>query len=105
VLLDAPCSGLGVISKDPSIKLNRTYKDIIQTTRIQKELILAAIDCCNHKSKTGGVVVYSTCSISVEENEWVVDYALRNRYVKLVDCGKFILIFQKFKSEKKDSRI
>lgn len=87
VLLDAPCSGLGVISKDQSIKLNRTYRDIIETTRVQKELLLAAIDSCSHKSKTGGIIVYSTCSISVEENEWVVDYALRNRYVKLVETG------------------
>ena len=87
VLLDAPCSGLGVISKDQSIKLNRSYKDILLTTRIQKELLLAAIDCCNYKSKTGGIIVYSTCSISVEENEWVVDYALKNRYVKLVETG------------------
>jgi len=87
VLLDAPCSGLGVISKDQSIKLNRSYKDILQTTRIQKELLLAAIDCCSSKSKTGGIIVYSTCSISVEENEWVVEYALQNRYVKLVETN------------------
>ena len=34
-----------------------------------------------------GLYRYSTCSISVEENEWVVDYALRTRYVKLVETG------------------
>ena len=89
VLLDAPCSGLGVISKDPSVKVNRTYKDIIETTRIQKELILAAIDACTMKNGAG-IIVYSTCSISVEENEWVVEYALKNRFVKLVEISKFI---------------
>lgn len=87
VLLDSPCSGLGVISRDPSIKAQKTYKEILKLSHLQKELLLAAIDCTNHKSTTGGYIVYSTCSISVEENEAVVDFALKNRYVKLVETG------------------
>ena len=87
VLLDAPCSGLGVISKDKSVKMNRTYKEILNNSRLQKELILAAIDSCNLKGKGEGIIVYSTCTISVEENEWVIDYALKHRYVKCIETG------------------
>lgn len=87
VLLDAPCSGLGVISKDPAVKANRNLKDIQKNAHLQKELILAAIDSVNAKSATGGYIVYSTCSISIEENEEVVEYALNNRNVKIVDTG------------------
>ena len=87
VLLDAPCSGLGVIAKDKSVKMNRTYKEILNNSRLQKELILAAIDSCNYKGKGDGIIVYSTCTISVEENEWVIDYALKHRYVKCIETG------------------
>jgi len=87
VLLDAPCSGLGVISRDPSVKVQRTIADVKKTAHLQKELLLAAIDVLNHKSKTGGVMVYSTCSISVAENEEVVNYALSKRDIKIVDTG------------------
>jgi len=87
VLLDAPCSGLGVIARDQSVKIQRTMKDIQKTAHLQKELVLAAIDCVDAKSKHGGIVVYSTCSVSVEENECVVQYALKKRHVKLVDAG------------------
>lgn len=60
VLLDAPCTGLGIISKDPSIKANRVLIDIYKNSHVQKQLLLAAID----STRVGGVVVYSTCSVS-----------------------------------------
>ncbi|CDH11268.1 probable NOP2-Nucleolar protein [Zygosaccharomyces bailii ISA1307] len=88
ILLDAPCSGTGVIGKDQSVKVSRTEKDFMQIPHLQKQLLLSAIDSVDSHSKTGGIIVYSTCSVAVEEDEQVVDYALRKRpNVKLVETG------------------
>lgn len=103
VLLDAPCTGLGVISRDQSIKVKRTILDVYKAAHLQKELLRKAIDLC----RVGGYVVYSTCSFAVEENEGVVDYVLKKRHVKLVDTGLNIesRAYTKFKEHRFSDRM
>jgi len=64
VLLDAPCSGLGVLTKKPEIKWKKDSEDIKRLTNIQTRLINNAANLV----KVGGVLVYSTCTIEPEEN-------------------------------------
>ena len=87
VLLDAPCSGLGVTDRDPLVNIKSTVKGIQQCAYLQKELLIAAIDAVNYKRNfSHSILVYSTCSIIVEENEEVVNYVLTKRNIKIVNC-------------------
>jgi 16S rRNA (cytosine967-C5)-methyltransferase len=65
ILLDAPCSALGVIRRHPDIKLLRRAEDIAQLQTLQKTILAAAWPLL----APGGVLVYATCSILKQENE------------------------------------
>jgi len=80
VLLDAPCSGNFII--DPEWFGKRTIESIHKRAELQKELLKAAISV----TKKNGLIVYSTCSLEPEENEFVVDWAL-SKDVEIIETG------------------
>lgn len=84
VLLDAPCSGLGVLSKRADLRWKRTQDEIEQIGRVQRVLLDAAADLV----KPGGMLVYSTCSIEPEENEGqVVAFLARHPAFDLAEAN------------------
>ncbi len=72
VLLDAPCTGLGIIRRKPDIKWGRESSDTAEITSLQRKMIVTA----SKSVKPGGVLVYSTCTIVPEENEEIVEQFL-----------------------------
>ncbi len=69
VLVDAPCSGLGTIRRDPDIRWRRSEADLAGLAQDQQALLTRAADVV----APGGRLVYATCSSEPEENEAVVD--------------------------------
>ncbi|MGI6484973.1 MAG: 16S rRNA (cytosine(967)-C(5))-methyltransferase RsmB [Tepidanaerobacteraceae bacterium] len=67
VLIDAPCSGLGVIRRKPDIKWSKSEADLHTLNKKQYELL----STCSRYVKPNGILVYSTCSVDPEENERV----------------------------------
>jgi 16S rRNA (cytosine967-C5)-methyltransferase len=73
VIVDAPCSGLGVLTKKPDIKWKREPTDLGPLSIAQNGLL----DSASRMLRPGGILVYSTCTIEPEENEEVVNAFLR----------------------------
>ncbi|MCX7174183.1 MAG: RsmB/NOP family class I SAM-dependent RNA methyltransferase [Proteobacteria bacterium] len=69
VLVDAPCSGLGTLRRNPDLKWRQTPQGVAELTRKQSDILAGA----SRLVKPGGRLVYATCSILAEENEVVVD--------------------------------
>ena len=83
VLLDAPCTGLGVVRRRPESRWRRTPADVSALSALQRELLRAAITAV----RPGGVVAYVTCSPHIAETDLVVDDILAERPdVELIDA-------------------
>ena len=82
VLVDAPCSGLGVIRRKPEIKYKEYTNEMMLLPKKQQDILSAS----SSYVKPGGTLVYSTCTINPEENEKVVEEFLkRNREFQRVE--------------------
>lgn len=75
VLVDAPCSGLGTLRRNPEIKWRLRPEDIAVFAGLQARILTAAV----RYLKQDGILVYSTCTLTKEENEDVVEGVLRER--------------------------
>lgn len=85
VLVDAPCSGLGIIRRKPEIKYRKKPEDITAITGLQLKILQNAAQYV----KPGGSLVYSTCTIDFRENDGVVNRFLEeNSGFQLEDLGK-----------------
>jgi len=83
VLLDAPCGGEGTVRKDPSALSHWRKEQLAPLAKLQKELIASAYRCL----KPGGRLVYSTCSLSPEENQQVVQDLVNSSDAKIVSLA------------------
>lgn len=87
ILIDAPCSGTGVIGRQPDIRWRRSLEDITRYSAMQQQLLQIAAPMTH----PGGVLVYATCSLENEENLAVVSTFLqKSRNFSLTDCSPFL---------------
>lgn len=74
VLIDAPCSGLGIIRKKPEIKWTKNKESLEEITRMQKKILYAG----SKYIKANGILIYSTCTLNKCENDENAEWFLKN---------------------------
>lgn len=102
VLLDTPCSGEGrfVVGRLATYR-DWSPKTVKELSKLQKKLFESAYKAL----KPNGIMVYSTCTLNEEENELILDWALKNFDIKLVDIDVEIKNAQKAFNDDKDKSI
>ncbi|MBN2280553.1 MAG: 16S rRNA (cytosine(967)-C(5))-methyltransferase RsmB [Candidatus Marinimicrobia bacterium] len=87
ILVDAPCTGTGVLGRKADLRWSRQPGDITKTNLLQKEILANAAKSL----KPGGILVYSTCSLEKEENQTIVeDFLINNPDFKLEPADKYV---------------
>ncbi|MDG1264384.1 MAG: RsmB/NOP family class I SAM-dependent RNA methyltransferase [Flavobacteriaceae bacterium] len=72
VLIDAPCSGLGTLKRNPELKWKLTHESILEVIRLQREILLEQ----SKWVKEGGKLIYATCSVLASENQSQIQWFL-----------------------------
>jgi 16S rRNA (cytosine967-C5)-methyltransferase len=86
VLVDAPCSGLGTVRRNPDLKFRQTPESVAQLTQKQAAILRAAARLL----KPGGRLVYATCSLLPEENEAIVEALLTDGGFTLLPVNELL---------------
>lgn len=81
ILVDAPCSGLGIVQKKGEVSNWWSEKSVNRISETQMRLLVSAIK----SARVGGEIIYSTCTLTVEENELILHRVLKNYPVELID--------------------
>ncbi len=81
ILVDAPCSALGVVQKKQEVSNWWSPKSVDNISSLQLKLLISAIKM----AKVGAEIVYSTCTLTIEENEWIIDKVLKKYPVDLLE--------------------
>jgi len=87
ILIDVPCSGIGIIRKKPEIKWNKTRTDLREVISVQRDIMENAWMYLND----GGIMIYSTCTLNKEENEENIEWFVNKHKdcsVKKIFIGK-----------------